>query len=131
MEESKAQSKLTSEADSSEQQKTSSSAEEQAKAQEEGKTKEERGEESGEEKEKEKEKKEDPPPPPPHGDKSPWQVFMETMQSELKQSKEWNDSTKALASSAHQFTESESVRKARQAYDATTGAVSNTASTVT
>ena len=55
---------------------------------------------------------------------------METMQSEFKQSKEWNESTKALASSAHQFTESESVRKARQAYEATSGAVSSTASTV-
>ncbi len=51
---------------------------------------------------------------------------METMQSEFKQSKEWNESTKALASSAHQFTESESVRKAREAYEATTGAVSST-----
>ncbi|KAH8885071.1 inner membrane translocase subunit tim44-like protein [Thozetella sp. PMI_491] len=112
----------SSEAES--EQKEGASSEEPSGKQEEGKAKE--GEEEGEK----KEKKEDPPPPPPHGDKTPWQVFMETMQSELKQSKEWNESTKALASSAHQFTESESVRKARQAYDATTGAVSNTASTV-
>ncbi|CAK7567915.1 MAG: protein translocase subunit [Sporothrix epigloea] len=71
-----------------------------------------------------------PPPPPPHGDKTPWQVFLDTMQSEFKQSKEWNDSTKALAEGAHQFTESESVQRARKAYEATSGAVSSTASTV-
>jgi import inner membrane translocase subunit TIM44 len=86
----------------------------------------------GEEKEEkeEKEKKEDAPPPPPHGDKTPWQVFLDTMQAELKQSKEWNESTKALASSATEFVESESVRKARQAYEATTGVVSSTAGKV-
>ncbi|KAL2198968.1 hypothetical protein P885DRAFT_75380 [Corynascus similis CBS 632.67] len=90
------------------------------------------GEGEGEEKAegKGKEKKEDLPPPPPHGDKTPWQVFLETMQTELKQSKEWNESTKALASSANEFVESESVRKARQAYEATSGAVSSTAAKV-
>lgn len=80
--------------------------------------------------EKKEEKKEDLPPPPPHGDKTPWQVFMETMQTEFKASKEWNDSTKQLADSAHSFTESESVRRARQAYENTTGAVSSTAGRV-
>ncbi|KAL2015486.1 hypothetical protein VTK56DRAFT_5375 [Thermocarpiscus australiensis] len=89
--------------------------------------KEKEGEEKAEDKQ---EKKEDLPPPPPHGDKTPWQVFLETMQTELKQSKEWNESTKALASSAHQIAESESVRKARQAYEATSGAVSTTAEKV-
>ena len=79
---------------------------------------------------KEEEKKEDPPPPPPHGDKSPWQVFTETLQSEFKASKEWNESTKALAAGAQQFTENESVRRARQAYESTTGAVSTTAGNV-
>ncbi|KAK4160949.1 mitochondrial import inner membrane translocase [Cladorrhinum sp. PSN259] len=79
---------------------------------------------------KQKEKQEDTPPPPPHGDKTPWQVFVDTMQSEFKQSKEWNESTKALASSAHQFAESEKVRKAREAYEATTGVVGTAASTV-
>ena len=62
--------------------------------------------------------KDDAPPPPPHGDKTPWQVFTETMSQEFKASKEWNESTKALASSAHQFTESESVKRARSAYEA-------------
>jgi mitochondrial import inner membrane translocase subunit TIM44 len=65
------------------------------------------------------------PSPPPHGDKSPWQVFTETLRSEFKASKEWNESTKQLASSAHQFTESESVKRARAAYDATAGAASS------
>ncbi|OJJ49634.1 hypothetical protein ASPZODRAFT_139013 [Penicilliopsis zonata CBS 506.65] len=74
---------------------------------------------------KEEGKKEAPPPPPPHGDKTPWQVFRETFQSELKASKEWNESTKALASSAHEFTESESVRKARAAYEAASGAAAS------
>ncbi|KAK4449313.1 mitochondrial import inner membrane translocase [Podospora aff. communis PSN243] len=88
------------------------------------------GKEEGEKSEKKNEKKEDLPPPPPHGDKTPWQVFMETMQTEFKQSQEWNESTKALASSANQIAESESVKKARQAYEATSGVVSETTSKV-
>ncbi|KAF2970644.1 hypothetical protein GQX73_g2942 [Xylaria multiplex] len=52
------------------------------------------------------------------------------MQTEFKASKEWNESTKQLSDSAHQFTESESVRRARQAYESTTGAVSSTAGKV-
>ena len=99
----------------------SASSEEQAKDE---KTKDEDGEG------KKDEKKETPPPPPPHGDKSPWQVFTETLQSEFKASKEWNESTKALAAGAQQFTENESVRRARQAYESTTGAVSSTAGNV-
>ncbi|CAD6446776.1 9e511911-5515-4cf5-affd-5ce4b6040598 [Sclerotinia trifoliorum] len=70
--------------------------------------------------------KEAPPPPPPHGDKTPWQVFTETLQSEFKASKEWNESTKQLAEGAHQFTENENVKRARQAFETTTGAVSST-----
>ncbi|EMR67976.1 putative mitochondrial inner membrane translocase subunit tim44 protein [Eutypa lata UCREL1] len=98
--------------------------EEQGKQQEDGDKSEEKSEEG------EKKKEEDLPPPPPHGSKTPWEVFMETMQTEFKASKEWNESTKQLASSAHQFTESESVRRARQAYESTTGAVSSTAGKV-
>jgi len=105
-------------------------AKEETKEEKEGKGEGE-GEGEGEKAEgKGKEKKEDLPPPPPHGDKTPWQVFLDTMQTELKQSKEWNESTKALASSANEFVESESVRKARQAYEATSGAVSSTAAKV-
>lgn len=72
-------------------------------------------------------KKEDLPPPPPHGDKTPWQVFMETMNTELEKSKDWNESTKQIGAAAHQFSESESVRRAREAYEKSTGAVSSAA----
>ncbi|KAG9229684.1 putative mitochondrial import inner membrane translocase subunit tim44 [Amylocarpus encephaloides] len=97
----------------------------------ESESKEEKSKEESEDGEgKKEENKEPPPPPPPHGDKSPWQVFTETLQTEFKASKEWNDSTKALAAGAQQFTENESVRRAREAYQSTTGAVSSTAGTV-
>ena len=82
-------------------------------------------EEGEQEREKEQEQKEEPPPPPPHGNKSPWQVFTETLQSEFQSSKEWNESTKALSHSAHQFTENESVRKAREASSRAYGAASS------
>ena len=90
-----------------------------------------RGEESSSKDQKEQKRKEDPPPPPPHGNKSPWQVFTETLRSEFKASKEWNESTKQLASSANQFTENESVKRARAAYTAAAGAAtSSTASAI-
>ena len=75
--------------------------------------------------ENEQKKKEEPPPPPPHGNKSPWQVFTETLQSEFQASKEWNESTKALSHSAHQFTENESVRRAREASSRAYGAATS------
>jgi mitochondrial import inner membrane translocase subunit TIM44 len=81
--------------------------------------------ESQEEGGKEGEQKEEEAPPPPHGDKSPWQVFRDTLQTEFKASKEWNESTKALASSAHEFTESENIKRARAAYQAASGAASS------
>ncbi|KAJ5995458.1 hypothetical protein N7481_002435 [Penicillium waksmanii] len=82
-----------------------------------------KSEQEGEEsKDENKEKKEDAPPPPPHGDKSPWQVFRETLQTEFKASKEWEESTKALASSAHEFSENERIKRARAAYEAASGA---------
>jgi len=117
-------------ADEAEKKSPSESAESatgEEKAKEEAK-KETEGEGEGEG--KTKEEKEAPPPPPPHGDKSPWQVFTETLQTEFKASKEWNESTKALAAGAQQFTENESVRRARQAYESTTGAVSSTTANV-
>lgn len=110
--------------------KSESAAEDQTKKHEEdqeAKTDEEKSSEEGDKKDK---KKEDIPPPPPHGDKTPWQVFMETMQTEFKQSKEWNEGTKALAQGAHDFSESESVQRLRKAYEGTSGAVSSTASNV-
>ena len=76
-----------------------------------------------------KQKTQNEPPPPPHDSRSPWQVFTDTLTSEFKASKEWNEGTKALSSSAHQFTESESVKRARAAYTAASGAAtSSTAS---
>ena len=111
--------------------KTAESASKRPEAEAEATSEEEKSKSKTEEGEgKKEEKKEDLPPPPPHGDKSPWQVFTETLQTEFKASKEWNESTKALASSAHQFTESESVKRARQAYEASTSAVSSTGAKV-
>lgn len=111
--------------------KTAEEAAKKAEADREGAEGEKKSEEGKEKAEGEKEeKKEAPPPPPPHGDKSPWQVFTETLQSEFKASKEWNEGTKALADSAHQFTESESVKRARQAYEASTNKVTSTGAKV-
>ncbi|CAD6503399.1 BgTH12-03064 [Blumeria graminis f. sp. triticale] len=76
------------------------------------------------------ERQKDSAPPPPHGDKTPWQVFTETLKSEFKASKEWNESTKALAAGAQQITENEPVRKAREALEATTGVVGSTTAKV-
>ena len=102
----------------------------QQKQQEEKKEEEPKSDSQGEEsKEEGKEKKEEKAPPPPHGDKSPWQVFRETLQTEFKASKEWEESTKALASSAHQFSENENVRRARAAYEAASTATTSRTST--
>ncbi|CAI7591223.1 unnamed protein product [Penicillium discolor] len=87
------------------------------------------GPQDEESKKEKKEKEEEKAPPPPHGDKSPWQVFRETLQTEFKASKEWEESTKALASSAHQFTENENVRRARAAYEAASTATTSKTST--
>lgn len=99
------------------------------KPKEEQEKKSEEGEGEGENKDGKdgKEKKEDLPPPPPHGDKTPWQVFMETMNTEFQASKEWNESTKQIGAAANEFAESESVRKAREAYEKSTGAISSAA----
>ncbi|KAF2842483.1 TIM44 subunit of mitochondria import inner membrane translocase [Patellaria atrata CBS 101060] len=82
---------------------------------------------------KQKQEKKDAPPPPPHGDKTPWQVFTETLKTEFKASKEWNESTKALASGVNDFTQNEHIRKAREAYskvsETTGGAAAKTLKT--
>lgn len=77
--------------------------------------------EEGKSEEGEKKDGKDAPPPPPHGDKTPWQVFRETFSTELKASKEWNESTKQLAGEVQDFRDSEGVKKASAAYDATVG----------
>ncbi|TIA53478.1 TIM44 subunit of mitochondria import inner membrane translocase [Aureobasidium pullulans] len=84
------------------------------------------GEAEGEGAEK-KEKKDKKPPPPKHGNKTPWQVFTETLSSEFKESKEWNEGTKQLSGSIHDFTENPNVQKARAAYEKSTGALSSAA----
>lgn len=93
------------------------------------KSEESKDEKNDESKDEGKSEKKEDAPPPPHGDKSPWQVFRDTLQSEFKASKEWNESTKALASSAHQFSENENVKRARSAYEAASGAASTRTST--
>lgn len=86
-------------------------------------------EEAGEQKEGEqgkKEKKDDKPPPPPHGDKTPWQVFTETLKTEFQASKEWNEGTKQLSGSVHDFTQNPRVQKATETYTKVTGAAKTT-----
>lgn len=80
-------------------------------------------EKEGEGKEEHKDKK-DSAPPPPHGDKTPWQVFRETLSTEFKASKEWNESTKQLGGRVQTFNESEGVRRAREASEAATSGAS-------
>lgn len=83
-------------------------------------------EEGGHKQEGEQKRKQDTPPPPPHGNKSPWQVFTDTLKTEFQASKEWNESTKQLSSSAHQFTQNESVKRARAAYSGAASAATST-----
>lgn len=94
----------------------------------EGESQEKKADEEGEQKEGseegEKKKKEEPPPPPKHGDKSPWQVFTETLKSEFQASKEWNESTKQLSAGVNDFTQNPRVQKARSTYNQVTDAAS-------
>ena len=83
-------------------------------------------EKGGKRNEEKDRKKEEKAPPPPHGDKSPWQVFTDTLKTEFKASKEWNEGTKALASSAQDFTQNQTLQKARTAYGAASGAAAST-----
>lgn len=75
-----------------------------------------------------------PPPPPPHGDKTPWQVFTETLQTEFKSSKEWNEGTKQLSGTMHDLTQNPNVQRAKTAFTAaetiTGNVVKGTASAV-
>ncbi|KAK8196619.1 protein translocase subunit [Zalaria obscura] len=91
------------------------------------KAKEAEGEEKAEgEGEGPKEKKKAAPPPPKHGDKTPWQVFRDTLQQEFKASKEWNEGTKELQGSLHDFTQNPNVQKAKSAYTKATDAATST-----
>jgi import inner membrane translocase subunit TIM44 len=80
----------------------------------------------GEEGKEESKKKEENAPPPPHGDKTPWQVFTETLRTEFKASKEWNESTKEIAAGYQEFTQNENLKKAQAAYQKSAEAVTGT-----
>ncbi|KAF1814321.1 TIM44 subunit of mitochondria import inner membrane translocase [Eremomyces bilateralis CBS 781.70] len=90
--------------------------------------KESEGDKEGE-KDGEKDGEKKAPPPPPHGDKTPWQVFTETLQTEFKASKEWNESTKALASGYTEFTQNEKLQKARSVYSQASDVASSSTAT--
>ena len=78
--------------------------------------------------EQHKDEKKEKAEPPPHGDKSPWQVFTETLRTEFKASKEWNDSTKALSGQVQEFTQNEQLQRVRKGYSAASDAASSTTS---
>ncbi|TKA64382.1 hypothetical protein B0A49_08217 [Cryomyces minteri] len=101
-----------------------------AKANENGEQKKEGEQADGEGETKQGDKKEAPPPPPPHGDKTPWQVFTETLKTEFSASKEWNESTKQLGGTIHDFTQNPNVQRAKSAYTKTTDAATSGAATV-
>ncbi|KAL2353986.1 putative mitochondrial inner membrane translocase subunit TIM44 [Cryomyces antarcticus] len=101
-----------------------------AKANENGEQKKEGEQADGEGETKDGDKKEAPPPPPPHGDKTPWQVFTETLKTEFSASKEWNESTKQLGGTIHDFTQNPNVQRAKSAYTKTTDAAASGAATV-
>ena len=67
-------------------------------------------------------------PPPPHGSKTPWQVFTDTLSTEFTKSKEWNDSTKQLASGYQEFTQNENLKRVQSAYTKASGAAATTTS---
>lgn len=66
--------------------------------------------------EQKKKKKEEEAAPPPHGNKTPWQVFTETLNAEFKANKEWEENTKSLGGAIHDFTQNPNVQRARSAY---------------
>jgi import inner membrane translocase subunit TIM44 len=80
----------------------------------------------GEQEEGDPKEKEEKAPPPPHGDKTPWQVFTETLSSEFKASKEWNESTKQLSAGYQEFTENPTLKKAREKYSAASDVAAST-----
>lgn len=84
------------------------------------------GKDEAKEKESKEEKKDDAAPPP-HGDKTPWQVFTETLRTEFKASKEWNDSTKQIAAGYQDFTQNENLKRAQSAVQKGSEAVTGTA----
>lgn len=82
--------------------------------------------EEAKEGEQQQKKKQDTVEEPPHGGKTPWQVFTETLNTEFKASKEWNESTQQLSGSIHDFTQNPNVQRARSAYSKSAEAVTST-----
>lgn len=68
------------------------------------------------------------PEAPRHGAKTPWQVFTETLQTEFKASKDWNEGTKQLSGSINDFTQNPNVQKARSAYTKATDTATSASS---
>ena len=84
--------------------------------------------EEGESKDEKKDgKKGEEAPPPPHGDKTPWQVFTETLRTEFKASKDWQESTKQISAGYQEFTQNENLKAAQSAYKKGSEAVTGTA----
>ncbi|KAF2722824.1 Tim44-domain-containing protein [Polychaeton citri CBS 116435] len=79
-------------------------------------------EEGSKEGEDGKEKKKEDTAPPPHGDKTPWQVFTETLKTEFKSNKDWNEGTKQLGGAVHDFTQNPNVQRAKTAYSSAASA---------
>ncbi|KIW06844.1 uncharacterized protein PV09_02524 [Verruconis gallopava] len=76
---------------------------------------------------KEESKQKEEAPPPPHGDKTPWQVFTETLRNEFKASKEWNESTKQIAAGYQDFTQNPNLKAAQSAFQKSSEVVTGTA----
>ncbi|KAK5114918.1 hypothetical protein LTR62_002077 [Meristemomyces frigidus] len=83
--------------------------------------------ESGQEGEQAQDKKgKEEPEAPKHGNKTPWQVFTETLQAEFKASKDWEEGTKQLSGSITDFTQNPNVQRARSAYSKAAEVASST-----
>ena len=67
----------------------------------------------------------DAPEQAPHGNKSPWQVFTDTLSTEFK-TKEWSESTRQLSGSIHDITQKPGVQKVKTAYTKAAEAASST-----
>lgn len=85
------------------------------------------GKEGEEGEKKDGKEKEAEAPPPPHGDKTPWQVFTETLRTEFKASKDWQESTKQISAGYQEFTQNENLKAAQSAYKKGSEAVTGTA----
>ena len=88
------------------------------KPEEESQQEEKQQQQEGQEGEKEDPKKhyKEDTSPPPDPNKSPFQVFVDTLKSELAKSKEFQESVKALQDESGKIGDSEALRRAKEAY---------------